>query len=321
MAAFLLRRSAAAALLLWLLATLTFALFHLAPGEPIAALAVDNRLSAEDRAAISRRYGLDRPFLVQYGHWLGNALRGDWGRSFSDRRPTAAVIGEALANTAILAGGTVVLLYSLALPGGILAAVRRGAWDRLATGLSLVLYALPAFWLAVLALEIFAVQLDLFPAGQMRRIGAERLPPGPRLADLLHHLALPAAVLALSGAGLVLRFVRDGMRRVLEADHVRAARARGLGPLRVLLRHALPSTLGPVIHHFGVLLPMLLSGSLVVEVVFAWPGLGRVAYVAILERDMPVILAGTLVSGVLVVVGNLVADLAHAWIDPRVRRG
>ncbi|MEO1368056.1 MAG: ABC transporter permease [Acidobacteriota bacterium] len=185
--------------------------------------------------------------------------------------------------------------------------------------LALTLHAMPAFVLGLLTVEWLAIRAPIFPPQHMTSVDHHSLSPLGRVLDIAHHLALPALVLALVRMGAVVRFVRNGLLDVLGRDFVRTARAKGLPQWRVLWIHALPNTLGPLIQRLGVSLPALLSGTVVLEVVFAWPGLGTAVYTAILQRDYPVVLAATALSGVLVLAGSFLADLAHAWLDPRVR--
>lgn len=319
MSGFLLRRLAAAALLLFLVLSATFFVIHVAPGEPTWLFA-DPRIPPEHQARLRAFYGLDQPLLVQYGRWLAAAARGDWGRSISAGQPAATVLRERLGATALLVAAAVLIEHALALPLGLLAAARAGGWvDRAIRIGSLVLYAVPVFWLGLAALELLGVRAGLFPLGQMRSDAYPSLAPLGRLGDLLHHLALPALVLGLARFGGAVRFLRHGLLEVLSQDYVRAARARGLSRARVLWVHAFPNAVGPLIQRLGLSLPQLLSGSLLVEVVFAWPGMGRATFVAVLERDYPILLAATALAGVLVVAGSLVADLLHAWVDPRLR--
>lgn len=320
MKGFLLRRVAASALLLFVVLTTTFLFIHLAPGDPFRFFA-DPRVPAEQNEHLRRIYGLDRPLIVQYASWLrAIVLEGDWGQSLSAQRPAAEIVARALPNTLILGLATAIVLYGVGITTGMLAALHAGRTsDRAIRIVSLLLYGVPAFYLGLLAIELFAVRWPLLPANQMSSTGSESWPLWARTTDVLRHLVLPAVTLGLAGSGAITRFVRNGLLEVLGQDYVRTAHAKGLSPARVLWVHALPNVLGPVVQNLGVALPMLLNGTLIIEVIFGWPGLGRVAFEAILARDYPVILAGTALSGVLVICGNFGADLLHAWLDPRVR--
>lgn len=314
----LLRRTATALLLAALVVGATFFLLHLAPGDP-ALLSDDPRLTPEQREHLRRLWGLDRPLLVQLGDWFAAVIRGDWGTSFLYRRPVLSVIAEALPATLLLGGAALLLQWLIGLPLGILVARRPGGrLDALVRVGSLGVYAIPTFWLALMALMVFAYRLPLFPASHMHDAAA---PAGSLAAalDLLHHLALPSLVLAVSAAGAVVRFVRSGMLDVLPTTYLTAARAHGVAERRVLWIHALRSASGPLLQILGLSLPVVLSGALVTEVVFAWPGIGQITYAALLGRDYPLILAGTAWSALLVVLGNLAADVLLAVADPRAR--
>ena len=322
MRGYLVRRLAASALLLLLVLTLTFVLVHAAPGDPFASLVENPHVSASYKAHLREIYGLDRPLAVQYADWLAAAVRGEWGISLSKQRPVSRVIAEALPATALLGSTALLIEYLLAVPLGIWAARRQGRLtDHLIRAISLVAYSVPLFWLALMSVLTFAYLLPWFPASSLHSPGADQLPAGARFLDLLRHLALPALVLGASTAGGTARYVRNSMLEVLSQDYVRTARAKGLSEGRVLVVHALRNALAPVLQLLGVSLPLLLSGALVVEVIFAWPGLGRISFQAIAARDYPVILATTTLTGVLVIAGNLLADLLHAAAEPRLRHG
>ncbi len=316
---FTLRRLGASALLLFLVLTATFFLIQIAPGEPTRLF--DNpRISAERRQELRRVYGLDQPLGRQYVTWMGSVLRGDWGSSISFGRPAFEVLLEKMPNTCLLVAAAIVVEHTLGFFLGLLAAARAGSLvDRQIRVLSLVLYSVPIFWFAMLAIELLTIRWGLFPTNQMRSDGARLLSPFEQAIDVLHHLALPALILGIARCGAVVRFVRNGLLDVLSQDYIRTARAKGLSPARVLWVHALPNALIPLVQRFGMALPIMLSGSLIIEVIFSWPGVGYAVFQAIMQRDYPVIMASTAMSGALVVLGNLLADLLQAWLDPRVR--
>ncbi|MEM7582973.1 MAG: ABC transporter permease [Acidobacteriota bacterium] len=316
---FVLRRLGSSVLLLFFVLTATFFLIHLAPGEPLRLF--DNpRMSEDKRDELRQLYGLDRPVAEQYLDWLAAVLRGDWGYSLSFERPTFDILMERLPNTALLVLAAVTIEHVLGVLLGLLAAMRAGTFiDRQIRIVSLLLFSVPIFCLALLAIELLAVRWAIFPINQMRSDGADQWPPLAQLIDLLHHLALPSLVLGIARCGAVVRFVRNGLLEVLRQDYIRTAYAKGLTTGRVLCVHALRNSLIPLVQRFGVALPILLSGSLIVEVLFSWPGLGQTSVQAIQQRDYPMVLATTALSGCMVVVGNLLADLLQAWLDPRVR--
>jgi len=317
------RRLLAAIPLLFGVLTLVFVLVESAPGDPSGVLLGERPVPPEVRARIVEAYGLDRPPVERYLRWLGAVtLRGELGWSVSRARPVTRAIGDALPSTLLLAGAAL-LIYVIAGTGiGVAAARWRGRWpDRALGGASLVLFSMPVFWIGLLAILALSSGLGWFPPGSTHSVGADAWPPVRRTADLLWHLALPAGILGLTSAAALSRFVRSEMLAALGEEFVRAASARGASGRRVLFGHALCNSLLPAVTLVGMSVPVLVSGSLVTEVVFAWPGMGRLAYDAILARDLPVVLATTLLSSVLVIAGNLAADLVLAAVDPRIRAG
>ncbi len=321
MTSYLLRRLVASLILLLVVLTTTFFVIHLAPGDPTILLQ-DPRLSRQHQEELRRLYGLDRPLPAQYLGWLRSVvIEQDWGISFVHRRPVTRVILDHLPQTVLLAGTALLLQFGIGILGGVAAARHPSSRkDHLLRVGSLLLYSVPLFWLGLMALLLLSHKWSLFPPGHMRSVGAQALGTGAQVVDLLHHLALPSLVLGLAGSGAVVRFTRNSLLETLSNDYVRTARAKGLPEAQVVWRHGLPNALPPLIQLFGLSLPFVLSGSLIIEVVFSWPGIGRLTYDAILSRDYPLILATTALTGSLVVVGNLLADLIHAAVDPRVRQ-
>ncbi len=305
--------------IVWLVATVTFVVLQAAPGS-YADLLDDPRLPPQARTLVRARFGLDQPLPQQYLRWLGAVARGDLGMSFHYRRPVVSVLADALGPTALLAG--VALLLDLVL--GLLIAgvsVRRphGSVDRTLSVASLALWSVPTFWLAGLLVLLFSVRLGWLPVSHMQSVGAEALPPAARVLDLLRHLILPATCLGVVGAASTSRYLRATLIELRRAPFLLAARARGLPERRVLWVHALRPALLPVATLAGLSIPILVSGALVVEVIFSWPGMGRVMWDAAFARDLPVVQAVTMLGAAAVVLGNLVADLLVAVIDPRVR--
>jgi peptide/nickel transport system permease protein len=305
--------------LVWLIVTLTFVAVHAIPGS--FAETLDNpRLTPAAREIIRHRFGLDQPLDHQYLLWLKAVVQGDLGVSFLYRRPVAEVVGEAIPATVLLA--TTALAIDLLLGLVIaLASVRRphGALDRALSGVSLFVWGMPTFWLAGVAVLVFSIHLGWLPASHLHDVGADVLAPAARLVDLLRHLILPAGCLGVVGAASTSRYLRSSLLEIRSAPFLVAARARGLGERRLALVHALRPALLPVVTLVGLSLPMLVSGSLVIEVIFALPGMGRVLWTAAWARDVPVVLAVTLLGAVGVVLGNLLADIAYGLVDPRVR--
>ena len=318
----ILRRLAGAVPLILGVLTLTFLLVESAPGSPVDVLLGDRPVPPDVRERLEEMYGLDRSPAERYLSWLGAMLRGDLGWSVSNSRPVGRVLADALPPTLFLAGAALLIHLLAGIFLGVVAAAYRGRWqDRLLTVGSLVLYALPTFWLGLMAILGLAHLLPAFPPSHMRSVDADTWSFLGRLLDLAWHVTLPACVLGLASAAAMARFIRAGLLKTLGEEFIRAARARGLGGRRVLLLHALRSALLPVVNLLGLSLPVLVSGSLVTEVVFAWPGMGRLAYQAILAEDVSVVLATTLFASALVIVGNLLADLGMVAVDPRIRLG
>jgi peptide/nickel transport system permease protein len=321
--AYVLRRLILAVPLALGVATLVYVAIEAAPGDTADVLLGERTVPPEVRERLERAYGLDRGPVERYVRWIGAlALRGELGWSHSRSRPVVRVIADALPPTLGLAAAALALHLLAGVALGVFSALRPGGpVDRSLTLVGLVAYALPTFWLGLMAILCLAYFVPLFPASSVESVGADSWSWGRRAADRLWHVALPAAVLGLASSAATLRFVRAGLLRAMGEQFVRAARARGLGRSRLLWLHALRHALLPVINLLGLTLPALLSGSLVVEVVFAWPGMGRVTYDAIRAHDIPLVLGTTLFAAGLVIAGSLLADLAMAIADPRVRLG
>jgi len=323
MLGYALRRLLAAVPLLLAVLTLTFVLLEAAPGDPADLLFGDRPVSSEVRARIAAAYGFDRPAPERYLRWLSAfAFRGEWGWSVVRGRPVRDAVAAALPATLLLSGSALLLQCVLGVGWGALMARAHGrSADRWAGLLAALLYGLPAFWVGMMAILALAVRVPLFPASSMHSVGAEAWPAWRRMLDLAHHLALPAAVLGVSSAAGMARFVRAGLLSSVGEAFVRAARARGVGGGRLFGAHALRGALVPIVNLAGMSLPALVSGSLAVEIVFAWPGMGRLFYDGLLARDGAVVLALTALTAVLVIAGSLLADLAMAALDPRIRLG
>ena len=318
MARLLVRRLAVAASLLFVVVSASFVLVHSLPGGP-GVIPEDPRVPPDQAARVRAAWGLDRPLGERYLLFVAAAVRGDWGPSLAQHRPVAAVIGEALPWTLLLSGSAlgIELVGGLAL--GLLAARRPdGPLDWLLRASTLTLRAVPGFWLALLLLGTFAVRWRIAPAGGVAS-GAPGAGPFGAFTDLLAHLALPALAVGLPAAAGTARFVRAALLEIAGEPFLVAARARGLSSSRVLFGHALRAAAAPLMQLVGFSIGALLSGSLAVEVVFAWPGLGRVAYDALGARDYPVLVASAALAAAAVVVGSAIAELAHAALDPRVR--
>ena len=317
------RRLTTAAITLLLVTLLVFGLAHLAPGDPFSADPEDERLgdlSEARRAELRALYHLDKPFHQQYALWLTDVLRGNLGRSFHDRRPVLEKIRERFGITFTLNLLSLALMVVLSVPLGALAAWRPGSrLDRWAGVGTYALYAMPVFWAGLLLQILFAVRLSWFPLYGLESDGAAELGAAGRLADRAAHLVLPVLCLSYGGLAYLSRFVRANLVENVRAESARAARARGLSSLAVLVRHGFRQSAVPMLTLAGFLLPAVVGGSVIVETIFAIPGLGRLFYEAIFQRDIPVLMGLTLLSGSATLAGILLADLTYALADPRMR--
>jgi peptide/nickel transport system permease protein len=306
MTAYFLRRLGFSVFVLWGALTIVFAAIRLAPGDP-AQLMLGTDATAQDVAALRQRLGLDQPIPIQYGRFLAQAIRLDFGNSLRLDQPATEAVGERFAATARLAITAMILAIAISFPLGIAAALRPGSWvDGLVSIVSLLGQSVPNFWLGIMFILIFARQLQLLPSAG---------------AETWQHLVLPALTLALPLIGVLTRLIRSGMLDVLYEDYIRTARAKGLASRTVITRHAILNMLIPVITVIGLQLGHLLGGAVIVETVFAWPGVGRLLVEAITNRDYPLVQAVILfITGGFILI-NFLVDLSYGYLDPRVRLG
>jgi peptide/nickel transport system permease protein len=318
--AWLVRRLAASIAIVVAVVTLTFFLIHLAHGTPCV-LPEGRPVPPEVCQRLIIQQGYDKPLLVQYAKYVGGLLHGEFGLSFWQRRPVIDALRDAMPNTLVLAGAALLLDFTLGLALGVYQAARARHFGDIALGnAALFVNSMPTFWLGLVLLLVFAQGLHWFPVGGTHDVVlCARLDSLRCLGDRLWHLALPAATLGLVGAAATARYQRAAMLDVLAQDFVRTARAKGVRERRVLLVHALRNALLPFITLFGLAFPFLLTGAVLVETVFDWPGMGWLSVTAIGYRDYPVVTAVAVVASVLVVVGNLVADVLYVVADPRIR--
>jgi peptide/nickel transport system permease protein len=310
---YLLRRLGFAALMLVSVSLILFVIMQLAPGGPEAVL-IGGEFSAEAAAQIRARLGLDRPLAVQYVTWATAAVRGDLGRSFKTGDPVVTLIADRLGPTLQLTGAALLLAILVAVPLGVLAAVRRGTtWDTLGSAFSLFGVSFPSFWLGIMLILLFSEAVPWLPPSGLAEYGRES-----DLLSRVRHAILPTLTLGLIQMAAVMRFTRSSLLEALRQDYVRTARAKGLADGRVVWRHALRNALIPVVTVIGLSLPTLVGGAVLTETVFAWPGIGRLAVGAVFERDYPVIMGVNLVVAAVVITANLLTDLAYTVIDPRI---
>lgn len=313
MVVYIFRRLIGAALVMFAVATLVFFMLRLVPGDPIAAMLADAG-SPEAREALIRNLGLDRPVWVQYGKWFWNMLHGDMGASiYGSNQPVGKIISEALPRTLSLALLAFLVAIVIAVPAGIISAIRKNSTtDNVVSVVAFIGLSMPDFWLAILLIIVFAANLQWLPA-----IGYESLSEG--FWPWLRHLILPAIAVGTGFSAIIARMIRSSMLEVLQADYMRVAASKGLTDRALLLRHALPNALIPVVTVIGIAFALLISGAVVVENVFAIKGLGRVLIQGILNRDYPVVQGAVLVVSAIFVLSNLLVDLLYALIDPRIR--
>ncbi len=306
--------------LLVLVSILAHSVVHLAPGEPSEVDPTNPRMKAEDVARIRAAFHLDDPLHVQYAFWLRDLVTGEL-KSVKDNQPVLPKIWGRFLNSLPLFILTTVIVWSLSFPVGIHAAIRRGSvFDRSSTFLAYALISVPGFFLSYL-LILGVVNAFNVPVIGMRTFGTEEALPVVRWMDHLWHLVVPALMSALGGIAVLSRYVRSQMLEVMSQDYVRTARAKGLPEDQVIYRHGLRNALLPFVTMFGFLLPGLIGGSVIFEQIFAWPGLGRLGYDAIMARDFPVILTLNFAAAILTLAGTFLSDILYIFADPRIRVG
>ncbi|MCC7162100.1 MAG: ABC transporter permease [Anaerolineae bacterium] len=332
---YLLRRAVGILFVLIGVSIVTFVISHIVPGDPAAA-ALGDRARDEQIEAFRTEYGLDRPVVEQYIRYVSGLVRGDMGRSIRTRRPVTQDLGEKLPATIELAIAALLIAIVLGIPAGIWSAIHRNQLpDILVRIFSLVGGSLPIFWLGLLMIGLFYNQLGWLPAGG--RIG-QFTPPPDRITGMytvdsfltgnltalqssLHHLILPAFVLGYFSTAVIARMMRSSMLEVLNQDYLRTARAKGLKERAVILRHGFRNALIPTLTIIGITFGSLLSGAVLTETIFSWPGLGGYATSAAIGLDFPAVMGVTLIAGIIFPLSNLFVDLGYAWLDPRIRHG
>lgn len=305
-------------LLLVIISVIAHGVVHLAPGEPSEVDPSNPRMKPEDIAKIRAAFHLDDPWYQQYGYWMRDLMTGEL-KSFKDSQPVLGKIYERFLNSLPLFACTVLIVWTLSFPIGIHAAIRRGAvFDRATTIVAYALISIPGFFLSYLVI-LWVVQALGVPVIGMRTFGIEDAHPLFQGMDRIWHLVIPSLMSALGGVAVLSRYVRSQMTEVIHQDYVRTASAKGLDPDTVIYRHALRNALLPFVTMFGLLLPALVGGSVIFEQIFAWPGLGRLAYDAIMSRDFPVILTINFFAAALTLAGTFLSDVLYAVVDPRIR--
>lgn len=324
MGGYLVRRLLQAVPLLLLISVTIFMLLHLVPGGPMAAYENNPNITAQDIARLEHDLGLDAPLHIQYLNWLRALLHGDWGYSLASRRPVLVEIGERLPNTVYLMSIATAVTLLIAIPIGILSALRQySALDHVVTTIAFMGHSIPIFWFGLMLIIVFHVLLrnpfsgaPLFPGGGMYTLGQ-----APSVLDKIHHLILPVAMLAVATAATYTRYMRASMLEVIGQDYVRTAHAKGAARRRVVWRHAFKNAAIPVVTILALDLPVLFNGAVFTETMFSWPGMGRLFIESAFRVDYALLMAIILISAGLTVFFNLLADIAYAYLDPRIRYG
>ena len=315
MSEYLLRRLLHSLVLLVGVTIMSFVLLKSTPGGPMAIYRERADVTRADVARLRQQLGLDEPLPVQYARWVGNLVRGDWGDSFVTNERVIDRISQRLPATLLLMGSAYLLTLLIAIPVGVLAAVRQYSWfDYLATGVAFIGLSMPVFWFGLLLILLFSVQLGWLPTSGIATIGAGFDP-----LDSIKHLVMPTGVLALVFAGGYTRYLRTSMLEVIRQDFVRTARSKGLAERLVIMRHAFRNALIPVVTLLALDVPELFTGAVVTETIFAWPGMGRLYLESLSRLDYSVLMAILTVSALLVILSNLLADVVYAYLDPRIR--
>ena len=318
---YVVRRILQAVPLLFLISVMSFMLIRMS-GDPMSMYAQSSSLTQADRDRIIKEHGWDQPKIVQYGYWLRDVARGDLGSSLYTYQPVTQMILERLPNTMILMGTVFVLTLIVSIPLAIISALKQySKLDYLITGASFLAFALPTFWLGLMFIMVFAVKFKEWGLPYMPAGGMYDLVEGPSLPSLIKHLAMPAIVLSIVSMAAYIRYLRASMIEVLHDDYIRTARAKGLPEGAVTWRHAFRNALIPLVTLITMNIPLIFSGALITEQVFAWPGMGRLFVDHANRGDYPVLMGLVMTVSVLVIMFNLVADIAYAAIDPRIRFG
>ena len=312
---YILRRLLQAVPLLFGISVASFAILKAVPGGPLAAYEASPDFTDEDLRRLEHTLGLDQPVPIQYLNWLSRFLVGDWGYSFVSHQPVLVLIGERLPNTVYLMGTVFVTVLLIAIPVGVLTAVKQYSWfDHVVTGSTFAFLSTPTFWLGLLLIIFFGLQLRWLPLGGMATPGAAF-----DVSDRLRHLILPVATIALVQLGSHVRYLRASMLETIHQDYMRTARSKGLREPVVVLRHALKNASIPLVTVVALDIPELFAGALVTEQIFGWPGMGRLFWDAATRLDYPILMGILAVSSTLIVLANLLADVVYGYLDPRIR--
>ena len=300
---------------------ITFAVIHIAPGKPTDLEAQFNpKVSMEARERISHLYGLDKPLHIQYIEWLKRFARFDFGASFMDSRPVMDKIMERIPVTITIELISILLILAIGIPIGVSSAVKEGSfYDKGMTIFVFIGFAVPTFWLSLVLMDFIGVRWGVLPISGIKSLEFEKFGFFEKIIDISRHLVLPVLVSTFGGLAGISRYMRSNMLHVLKQDYIRTARAKGLNEKQVLYKHALKNAILPVVTIMGLSIPGLIGGSVIFESIFSIPGMGRLFYESVMARDYPVIMGVLVIGAVLTLLGNLLADVSYAAVDPRIK--
>ncbi len=309
--------------LLFGITIITFTVIHLAPGKPTALQAeLSPRISLEARERLEKLYGLDKPLHIQYLEWLSRFVRFDFGRSFVDGRSVTVRIKERIPITLLINLLSIILILAVAVPIGIISATKQySLFDKATTVFVFIGFATPTFWLALILMLVLGIKLNWLPISGIRSLTYFELSMVGKILDVARHLILPVLLSAFGGLAGFSRYMRTNMLGVIRQDYIRTAWAKGLSRRTVIYKHALRNALLPIVTILGLSIPALIGGSVIFESIFAIPGMGRLFYDSVMARDYPVIMGILVIGAILTLLGNLIADISYAWVDPRIRVG
>ena len=307
--------------LLFGITIITFTVIHLAPGSPVEVQTeMSLKSSAQARDNLRRLYGLDKPLHIQYVDWLKRLLMFDFGKSFVDGRKVIDKIMERIPITLLINVLSIALILAIAIPIGVMSAVRQHSlFDKVSTVFVFVGFSTPSFWLALLLMIFFGVHLGVLPISGIQSVDTSGMSALERVLDVAKHLILPVSISAFAGIAGMSRYSRSSMLEVIRQDYIRTARAKGLPESKVILRHAFKNALMPIVTILGLSVPALIGGSVIFETIFAIPGMGHLFYASTMSRDYPTIMGILVIGAVLTLLGNLIADISYALVDPRIR--
>ncbi|MFH0763834.1 MAG: ABC transporter permease [Candidatus Omnitrophota bacterium] len=300
---------------------ISFFVIHLAPGKPTdIQTSLNPKVSFEARARLDKLYGLDKPLGARYFEWLTRFVTFDFGRSYIDDRPVSRKIAERIPITLLINISSIILILFIGIPLGVISAVRRGSIaDRATTIFAFTGFSVPEFWLALILMSLFGIQLGWLPVSGIKSLDFEYYSLPGKILDVAKHLVLPVSIAAFGSLAGISRYTRASMIGVIRQDYIRTARAKGLKEQDVIYKHALKNALLPVITILGLSIPGLIGGSVIFESIFAIPGMGRLFYESVMARDYPTIMGVLSIGAILTLAGNLLADTAYSYADPRIR--